>query len=46
VQGKHPKFGGETVAGRSGLALRNTMRNHDIAEIPRLIRRKGQDIRG
>jgi hypothetical protein len=44
VEGEDPEFGGQAVPGGGRLALRNAKRNHDIAEIPRLISRKGQDV--
>ena len=40
VQGKHPKFRGEAVPGLPRLATRNSKRNHHIAQLVRLIRRK------
>ena len=45
VQGKHPNLGRQAVPGLSRLPARNSKRNHDIAELPRLIRWKRQDIR-
>ncbi len=45
VQGQDAELRAEAVAGGSRLALRNTMRNHDIAELTRLIGRERQDVR-
>ena len=45
VEGKHPKFRREAMPGTSGLAARNSKRDHHIAQLTGLVSWKRQHIR-